>query len=242
MSGTRLEAHYDRKYAGAGDKPFAPISVVARPRTRVEMAVRVISRTTGKRYLEIGAGSGDVLLSCAHLFDELVATELSQERAKAMGEQFRRRADNVSVLRNNLEVEGLPYPDDHFDTAVMIAVIEHLIDPISALGEVYRVLRPGGRLVLDTPNIAKWTRRIKLLVGRFPSTASFDEGLLCYDRLTPTDLHDEGHLHYFTFRSLERICSQRVGFRSVQRCGYGSHQLARVWPEMFSDVFLVATK
>lgn len=119
----------------------------------------------------------------------------------------------------------------------MNAVVEHLVDPVGALLTVRRQIAPGGYLLLTTPNIAKWTRRIKLLCGRFPSTASVDEGLLQYDGVTPTVLHDEGHLHYFTYRSLARILLERAGFSRVERLGYGRPAvLARAWPTLFSDV------
>ena len=148
----------------------------------------------------------------------------------------------IRTLRHDLEAERLDVPGDHFDTVALSAVVEHLVDPIRALQAVHRIVRPGGRLLLDTPNIAKWTRRVKLALGYFPATASFDEGLLAYDRKTPTELHDEGHFHYFTVRSLGRICTERAGFSRVQAFGYGATPLSRWWPAMFSDVFLVATK
>jgi SAM-dependent methyltransferase len=204
------------------------------------MLVKVASQASG-RYLEIGAGNGSTLLSLEGRYDVLVATELSPARAKDLERVFATHP-KVTILQHDLEAEPLPYPDGHFDTVAMSAVIEHLIDPIAALRDLYRVLRPGGRLLLDTPNIAKWTRRLKLLVGYFPSTASLQEGLVAYDRKTPTELHDEGHFHYFTFRSLSRICQERIGFSRVDGLGYGRTRLSRAWPTLFSDVFVVATK
>ena len=46
----------------------------------------------------------------------------------------------------------LPFPDDGFDTVIMGEVIEHLLYPDIALGEVKRVLKPSGKLVVTCPN------------------------------------------------------------------------------------------
>ena len=128
-------------------------------------------------------------------------------------------------------------------------LLEHLADPMGALVRIRRLLRPGGFLYLDTPNIAKYTRRLKLLFGRFPSTASRDEGLTTYDG-QPVDLHDEGHLHYFTYRSLSRLLVERCGFSSVEKLPYftggrllgarGDHALACAWPQLFAELCVVA--
>jgi SAM-dependent methyltransferase len=49
-------------------------------------------------------------------------------------------------------VETLPYPDRAFDAVVATGVLEYVDDPDTALGEIGRVLRPGGRLVASIPN------------------------------------------------------------------------------------------
>ena len=61
------------------------------------------------------------------------------------------------------ETEPLPYGDESFDTALLCEVIEHLIkDPVFQLAEIARVLRPGGRLILTTPNVARRNNRVRL--------------------------------------------------------------------------------
>lgn len=239
----RLKIFYDDKYRHASGTPPAPPGRVARfPADRFEMTVKLASMNAGGRYLEVGAGAGSTLLTVLDRYAELTAMELSEERARAMRKLFETRPDKVSVICGDIEDEDPAFPDDYFDTVVMNAVIEHLIDPLEALRRMWRLLRPGGRLILCTPNIGKWTRRVKLLFGYFPATASLREGLLCYDRQTETALLDEGHLHYFTFRSLSRACTQKAGFSRVQRYGFGGSFLCRMWPALFSDVFLVAWK
>ena len=242
MSTKRLEDHYNLKYKVTDGYTPVAAAIVDKPQSRAEMAAKIVASNPQGRYIEIGAGSGEVMLSAVDHYEQMIATEMSVERAQFMANNFKEVSDKIQVICNNIETDGLPYPDDYFDTAVMIAVIEHLIDPIMAVKELYRVLKPGGRLIIDTPNIAKWTRRIKLMMGYFPSTASLSEGLLCYDRKSPTDLYDEGHLHYFTYQSLVRVCVERAGFVRAEEFGYGKGALCRMWPQMFSDVCVVVYK
>jgi SAM-dependent methyltransferase len=57
----------------------------------------------------------------------------------------------------------LPFADAAFDAAVCLEGIEHIPDPLLLLGELMRVLRPGGMLVLSTPNIQSYYSRLRFL-------------------------------------------------------------------------------
>ncbi len=59
----------------------------------------------------------------------------------------------ISVLRVQATVPPLPFPDASFDTVVSFQVIEHVRRDKELVAEIYRVLRPGGRLIISTPNI-----------------------------------------------------------------------------------------
>ncbi|MFQ5535866.1 MAG: ArsR/SmtB family transcription factor [Gemmatimonadota bacterium] len=96
---------------------------------------------------DLGTGTGGL----AHLLAPFVREVVAVDRSPAMLEAAARRLqglENVTLLPGDLE--DLPLEDASLDLAVMSLVLHYLPDPPDALGEVYRVLRPGGRLlVLD---------------------------------------------------------------------------------------------
>jgi SAM-dependent methyltransferase len=67
----------------------------------------------------------------------------------------------------NAEADRYPYPDGHFATVICCELLEHLeLDPMHLASECNRILRPGGHLVLSTPNICS-LRSISHVIGGF---------------------------------------------------------------------------
>ncbi|MEM8530593.1 MAG: class I SAM-dependent methyltransferase [Chloroflexota bacterium] len=64
------------------------------------------------------------------------------------------RQQGVAALCNDTNLLG--FPSESFDVVTLWEVIEHLPDPRQTLIEIHRVLKPGGRLILSTPNGASW--------------------------------------------------------------------------------------
>ena len=73
-------------------------------------------------------------------------------------------ANGVRFTRLDLE-EPLPFADESFDAVLSLEGVEHLLSPARCLAEFCRVLRPGGVLVLTTPNINNVQSRWHYLVG-----------------------------------------------------------------------------
>jgi SAM-dependent methyltransferase len=82
----------------------------------------------------------------------------------AGGETFECEIDHFDA-----EKDVFPYPDGHFATVICGELIEHLFeDPMHLMSEVNRILRPGGHLVLTTPNIAALRGIAGILQGYHP--------------------------------------------------------------------------
>jgi SAM-dependent methyltransferase len=77
----------------------------------------------------------------------------------------------------NVESDDFPYPDGAFDVVVFCELIEHLaVNPVRALSEMHRVLRPGGILIVTTPNSLSLARLESFLIG----------GVRMVDRYSPS--------------------------------------------------------
>lgn len=252
MSKNTLKNHYDRKYSSDKINQIDSIKKVNIPRSRFEAVAKFFpTYFNGGSILEFGAGNGRV---AKHLLEENIGisnycvTDLSLIRMEVLKEKF--QDERMSILE--LDIESFSETDlGQFDAIIMIALIEHLIDPLGAMTKIRGLLKPGGFVYIDTPNIAKYSRRIKLLFGHFPSTASMNEGLTAYDGGS-VELYDEGHLHYFTYRSLSLMLKNYCGYSRVQKLGYLDDRirfgkiidsfLISKWPEFFSELAIIAYK
>jgi len=245
-----LKNHYDAKYAAASKHEIETVLPVKYPTDRLTACVSFLPDIQGGgKILELASGNGFLAASLVESgleFDEYVASEMPGSRLDAL----HRKLDYPKVRVEQIDAEQLTtLESDTYDAVIMVALIEHLIDPLSAMQQVARILKPGGIVYIDTPNIAKYTRRIKLMFGRFPATSSRDEGLTTYSG-DPVDLHDEGHLHYFTYGSLTRMLQTRCGFGSVEaypypmgKIGFGRYLdslLAKIWPSLFAEITITA--
>ena len=130
---------------------------------------------TGK-CLEIGASpyfttallkeytSLDLVLSNYSPTDAKVSENVARWTSPRTGAQAEHRMVHDLF---NVETDPLPYSDDHFDVILFCEVVEHLTnDPLAALMEIRRVLKPGGRLILTTSNSASARNLFKILTGK----------------------------------------------------------------------------
>lgn len=161
--------------------------------------------------LDAGCGNGRFLKMMRDSFPDarLVGADYSRAEVAAAV------ASGFEVEQANFESE-LPFADGEFSVVNLAQVIEHLRDPDRLLEEINRILRPGGNLVLSTPNLCAWFNRILVPLGVQPifyesSTRSARAGAGPLRRFRASD-HPVGHVRLFTLRALEDLLSL-YGFR-----------------------------
>jgi ubiquinone/menaquinone biosynthesis C-methylase UbiE len=184
LGGWLFAALYDRMLAGTEKAGLR------------ERRARLLESARGS-VLEIGAGTGLNLPFYGTSVEALTVTEPEAPMARRLAKRLREQSRAVNLIEAN--AEELPLADDQFDTAVSTLVLCTVPDPLRALREVWRVLKPGGQLLFiehvrsDDPRLAKWQDRLNGL-NRIVA-----HGCNC-NRSTLDAIQQTG----FTIRSLEK--------------------------------------
>lgn len=168
--------------------------------------------------LDIGCGDGTAAATAAPLLTghRIIGVDWSQDALR------RARTRIPYAIRGELADGGLPLRSESADAVLFSEVIEHLVDPDAALDEIRRVLRPGGHLMLSTPNLAAWYNRALLLAGVQP----------VFSEVSLRGIHGRpgrevvGHLRLYTARALREFVSAS-GFEVVRLRGAPFHGVPR---------------
>lgn len=145
----------------------------------------------GGRVLDVGCSSGYLSAPLADRGNTIVGIELDPTAAREA------EAYCEQVLVGDVESMEFPLEPRTFDVVLLGDVLEHLREPVATLSRLRRLLRPGGRLVLSTPNVANWAIRLSLLGGRW--------------RYTNRGILDRTHTHLFT-RATLREAIEAAGY------------------------------
>ena len=128
--------------------------------------------------------------------------------------EYREQCDFRCVCFD-IERDVFPFPDAHFDVVMFCEVLEHLTEnPVFALAEIHRVLKPGGLLILSTPNAARSGNIMRLWLG----VNVFDQ----YHLGAP--LRGTRHSREYTSRELTAIVSG-CGFQVERQYGRNLGQI-----------------
>ena len=158
------------------------------------------------RLLDVGSGEGYFLKLCSIDGWDVWGVEEVSELA-----EFTKKEYGISVFNGTLE--GAKYPDNFFDIVVFLNVLEHLVDPYSALSETFRILRPGGGILFRFPNPAfhitsRWlfTKLYRLWKG----IRRFDHSVIHLYSFNRTTIHNyltKAGFRSTTFQNTSIACS-----------------------------------
>lgn len=98
------------------------------------------------KLLEIGCGNGTLLKNLSDLGWDVEGLDFDSQAIAAIQK-------NLGLKARTGALTAQSYPPNSFDAIVMSHVIEHLHDPVAVLTECFRILKPGGKLVMATPNL-----------------------------------------------------------------------------------------
>jgi ubiquinone/menaquinone biosynthesis C-methylase UbiE len=136
-------------------------SPLQRDEARLRRLVERVGPVPGERGLDVACGPGIVARALAERGAFVVGTDLTQEMLRQAvagaasrdggawqeGSASREGAPGIGLARS--EAEHLPFPGGAFDFAVCRNSFHHFLDPPAVLGEMIRVTRPGGRIVIE---------------------------------------------------------------------------------------------
>jgi SAM-dependent methyltransferase len=209
-------------------------------RLRLELAVRLLARylrpspgAPRPMVADLGAGGGQACTWLAGYGLCPIACDIVPDAQRA--------ARDHRIVAVGLDISaGLPFRAGSLDGILAGEVIEHLFDPGRLLRECHRVLRPGGLLVVTTPNLATAQDRLRFLAGRAPRQVNpFHEYLYLHIRPFTPLLLAEG------MRRAGLEPAKLVSNYVVWRTRFGevrSRAAARLWPSLGGSLILAARR
>ena len=108
---------------------------------------------SGKSVLDCGCGPGTITIAIAERVypAEVIGIDRAESQVRVANSSAKQRGTaNVRFLSS--DVYALPFDSDRFDRVFCHALMEHLADPVGAMKELYRVLKPGGLIGVCSPD------------------------------------------------------------------------------------------
>lgn len=148
--------------------------------------------------LDVGGGTGRVSGFFNHQAEQVVIADLSE---KMLLQSFGK--DRLQPVCSH--AEKLPFPDEYFERVIMVDALHHVCNQQETALELWRVLKPAGRIIIEEPDIKHWGvklvalgEKIALMRSRFLAPAQI---MNLYQGLTDSlQVYREGHIAWIVIQ------------------------------------------
>jgi|WetSurSiteA1Bulk_404760.scaffolds.fasta_scaffold00610_3 ubiquinone/menaquinone biosynthesis C-methylase UbiE len=151
--------------------------------------------------LDVGGGTGRISYSLRDMITDIVIVDSSI----GMLTQARRKGSFITICSNS---EELPFKNESFTRVIMVDALHHVIDYRATANELWRVVIPGGRIVIEEPNIQKLTikyvalmEKLALMRSHFISPIQIKD-TFCYPNAS-TRIESEGTTSWIVIEKLD---------------------------------------
>ncbi len=145
--------------------------------------------------------------SCRLMGIEIIPEQAQMAKSKGIQVDYH-RINHFDA--NDVMTCSLPYKENSFADLVFAGeIIEHIVDTESFLKEIYRTLKPGGCVVVSTPNVVSLINRLWVLLGKYPFGLEYKSVL---------NEGDFGHVRAFSGKVMVDLLSS-VGFQNIHITG-----------------------
>jgi ubiquinone/menaquinone biosynthesis C-methylase UbiE len=121
------------------------------------------AQSAGQKVLEIGVGQGTDLMQFARAGADCYGVDITDNHLELTARNFQLQGKTVSL--HKADATKLPFEDKTFDIVYSFGVLHHIPDIENVMKEIYRVLIPGGCLMLSVYNRMSAFHLVKLLIG-----------------------------------------------------------------------------
>jgi len=223
MDKKQIQSFYEKTYQSYADSNQSGFEIYERN----HVLKRIYPQGNGNYLLDIGAGDGTVskfFLSNGYSVHALEWTQSGVTKLQELG---------IHAVKKDIEDIPYNYEDNFFDEVFWGDNIEHLFFPEQVAREIYRILKPGGRLVLSTPNHGWLINRLYYFATGVPRRTEGHK----------IPIWEWQHIRYFNKKEIRQFL-KHCGF-TKDFVFYGAERrqpfatLSRVLPSIFGSVMVV---
>ncbi|MCB9458568.1 MAG: class I SAM-dependent methyltransferase [Anaerolineaceae bacterium] len=131
----------------------------------------ILAEKRERSVLDIGCGGGQAVIRLKELYPHLDLTGIDLTESQIARAEIRAKRKQCQVQFEVADALALPFPDAHFDVVYSFGSVKHWPDPLKGIRESWRVLKPGGELLLiDSTSDATREQMLNFLaIAKIPS-------------------------------------------------------------------------